>query len=260
MITILDKIIIEKKKEVTRFHESFRTLKHTVRPKISLIERVENASTLAVIAEFKRASPSKGIINNQRDPVLQAIQYEQNGATAVSVLTDSTFFKGSFEDLLKVRESLEIPILCKDFIIDRVQIDVAKQYGADVILLIASALSRSELLDLYLYASHQELEVLIEVHDEEDLEKALFVQPRLIGVNNRNLRTFEVNLNVTEKLAPVIRSHGAIVISESGIFNREDAQRVRDAGASGVLVGESLMRSQNLTNSISDLKIDIQKG
>lgn len=260
METILDRILFEKQKEV----KSLKEIKHPhlihEEKNLSFIKLLGEAQSLSVIAEFKRASPSKGDINIDLDPAMQAKLYEQNGASAISVLTDSTFFKGSFHDLKKVREAVEIPILCKDFIIDKVQIDLAKAHGATIILLIAAALSITKLGVLYEYAKQQNLEVLMEVHDEEDLEKALKIGPRLVGINNRNLKTFEVDLEVTKRLTPSIQSIGSFVISESGIFHRADAERVRDAGVNGVLVGEALMKSHDLHSSLKDLKVPLFKG
>ncbi|HYK71524.1 MAG TPA: indole-3-glycerol phosphate synthase TrpC [Pseudoneobacillus sp.] len=261
METILDRIIAEKRKELLGLKEINQVPISSNRENLfSLIKHIEKANELTVIAEFKRASPSKGDINIGVDPAHQAKLYEQNGAAAISVLTDSTFFKGSFQDLKAVRNAVDLPILCKDFIIDTIQIEIAKKYGANIILLIAAALSVIELEKLYQYAKLLNLEVLIEVHDEEDLEKALKVNPRLIGINNRNLKTFEVDLEATERLLPLIQPTGAFVISESGIFNKYDAERVRDAGAKGILVGESLMKSKSLSQSFKELIVPFAKG
>lgn len=259
MGTILERILDEKRKEVKKLKELKRKelMKETT---YSLIQQLEQAKTLSVIAEFKRASPSKGDINIHLNPAEQAKNYSDNGAAAISVLTDATFFKGSFHDVRLVREAVDIPILCKDFIIDQVQIDLAKENGANIILLIAAALTSSELSALYQYAKHQNLEVLMEVHNEADLEKAFEIGPKIIGINNRDLKTFEVDLEVTERLSPSIRAFGSYVISESGIFTNKDAKRVSAAGASGVLVGEALMRSGDLTTSMKDLMVPNLKG
>jgi len=259
METILERILFEKRKEIKSLKELKRIglQKETT---YSLIKQLEQANTLSVIAEFKRASPSKGDINIHLNPAEQAKHYSENGAAAISVLTDATFFKGSFHDLRLVREAVDIPILCKDFMIDQVQIDLAKENGANIILLIAAALTPSELRKLYEYAIQQNLEVLMEVHDEADLEKACKVGPKVIGINNRNLKTFEVDLTVTERLAPSIQSFGSYVISESGIFTNTDAKRVSVVGASGVLVGEALMRSGDLATSMKDLMVPNLRG
>ncbi|HLO11836.1 MAG TPA: indole-3-glycerol phosphate synthase TrpC [Pseudoneobacillus sp.] len=255
MGTILERILAEKKMEIKNLKELDRLTYSTFENDYSLIKHLELEDRLTVIAEYKRASPSKGNINITVDPVRQAKLYQQNGAAAISVLTDSSFFKGSFQDLKAVRESVNIPILCKDFIIDNVQIDFAKAFGANIILLIAAALTANQLMELYDYAKQKNLEVLVEVHDEADLEKALLCHPRLVGINNRNLKTFEVNLEVTERLIPFMQSFSGFIVSESGIFSRSDAQRVRNAGVNAVLVGEALMKSKNLSKSIHDLRV-----
>jgi indole-3-glycerol phosphate synthase len=254
METILDRIIVEKQKEIENLKEIVRQTPN-LEKNFSLVNHLKDANTLSIIAEFKRASPSKGDINPNLNPAEQAKKYEQYGAAAISVLTDSTFFKGSFKDLKIVRDSVNLPILCKDFIIDQVQIDIAKEHGANIILLIAAALPLAELHDLYQYAKQQNLEVLLEVHDEEDLEKALIIGPQLYGINNRNLKTFEVNVDVTQRLSPIIQSVGGLIISESGIFNQLDATKVRDAGAHGVLVGEALMKSEDLATNMKELMV-----
>jgi indole-3-glycerol phosphate synthase len=260
MGTILEQILSQKKIEVKRLKEmDLDTTYSANNQNYSLIRHLQKEESLAVIAEFKRASPSKGSINLSLDPASQAKSYEQGGAAAISVLTDAHFFKGSFHDLNAVREAVNLPILCKDFIIDKIQIDFAKYYGANIILLIAAALTKAELADLNSYAKLHDLEVLVEVHGEEDLDKALSIRPQLIGINNRNLKTFEVDLEVTERLAPIIQSSDTLIISESGIFSRNDALRVRKAGANGVLVGEALMRSENLPSSFKELRVQLIK-
>lgn len=260
MSTILDRIILEKQKEVKKLKESYSISSSENIKTYSLIDHLEKANNLAVIAEFKRASPSKGDINIHLDPAKQAKLYEQNGAAAISVLTDTTFFKGSFHDLMVVREAVDIPILCKDFIIDPIQIDLAKESGANIILLIAAALTTTELANLYEYANLKNLEVLMEIHDEEELEKALKIGPNLFGINNRDLKTFEVDLGVTERLTPLIKSYGGFVISESGIFTRDDAEKVSHVGVDGILVGESLMRSQDLASHLQSLMVPSLRG
>lgn len=191
------------------------------------------------------------------DPVKQATQYKQAGAAAISVLTDEPFFNGSMDDLRAVREAVDVPILCKDFIIDPVQIDHAKAAGANIILLIVAALSKEQFTELYNYATSLDLEVLCEVHNEEELKSALEVDPEIIGINNRNLKTFEVDLGTTEKLASLLTKQNAILISESGMKTKEDVIRAADAGANVVLVGETLMRSDNVDETFKQLKIPL---
>lgn len=260
METILDRIIDQKKKELSGYRESLKNGLKTEKPKRSFIEKLRNAEEISIIAEYKRASPSKGIINENVKPEEQAKLYESFGASAVSVLTDQTFFKGSFADLRAVREVVDLPILCKDFIIDPVQIQLASANGADIILLIVAALEEQKLEDLYQFASSQGLEVLVEVHNMEELEKAIKLGAKIIGVNNRNLKTFQVNLEVTEKLASTARNSGAFLISESGIHHQSDVDRVRKAGANGILVGESLMKSPDVKQSFLDFRLPLVGG
>jgi indole-3-glycerol phosphate synthase len=257
--TILDRIIQEKRKEVQNLRAE-NLLKIETTPKRSLIQKLQEAEDIAIISEFKRASPSKGIINDGIEPAQQAVCYEQSGASAISVLTDSTFFKGSFSDLKAVREVVNLPILCKDFMIDSSQIDMASKNGADIILLIVAALDEITLGNLYRYARGLDLEVLVEVHNQAELEIALKLGAQLIGVNNRDLKTFTVSLETTETLAKSIKDAGAFLISESGIHKKEDVERVRNAGANGILVGEALMKSSDLTQAFQDFKLPLAGG
>lgn len=258
MATILEQIIAEKKKEVVLLQQVHQIVQDIKRPKRSFIQRLQTATELSIIAEFKRASPSKGIINTAVDPAQQASIYEQAGASAISVLTDSPFFKGSFADLKAVREQVELPLLCKDFIIDSIQVDMAAAHGADLILLIVAALGEEQLVELYHYAASKGLEVLVEVHNLAELEVAVKTGAQLIGVNNRDLKTFHVSLEVTEQLAPIVKQSGAYLISESGIHKQGDAERVRNAGARGVLVGEALMISQDVRESFLNLRLPLK--
>lgn len=259
MATILDKIIAEKQIEVEKLKKLGPFPCITSHKKRSFISNLSSAVEVAIIAEFKRASPSKGDINIGLDPKTQAKHYEDGGANAVSVLTDSSFFKGSYEDLQAVRESIDLPILCKDFIIDQIQIDLAKKSGADLILLIAAALNEEKLKYLYEYALSLDLEVLMEVHNKEEVSKVLKTGNRLIGVNNRNLKTFEVSLETTEELAPMIKTEGCYLISESGIKNVNDVNRVIRAGANGILVGETFMKHSDLSSALKEMKRPLQE-
>lgn len=259
METILDRIIQQKQKEVIKLREATLAKSKNIR-KRSFIEKLQNSEEIAVIAEFKRASPSKGIINNGIAPQEQAIIYENSGAKAISVLTDETFFKGSYSDLRAVRDVVDIPVLCKDFIIDTCQIDHADINGADLILLIVAALDEKLLKYLFQYAKNLDLEVLVEVHNLKELETALKTGAKLIGVNNRDLRTFSVSLEITETLASTIKASGAYLISESGIHHPEDVERVRKAGANGILVGEALMKSKDIKQALSDFRLPLVGG
>lgn len=260
MATILDVILSEKKLEIERYKKMTDTNVSNEHMVTSFLNVLEKAKEIAIIAEFKRASPSKGEINMDTDAKEQAIAYINYGADAVSVLTDNRFFKGNFSDLEAVRQGINAPILCKDFIIDSLQIDMAKNAGANIILLIVAAMNEEKLIELYQYAKKRELEVLIEVHNEEELNVALKTGAKLIGVNNRDLKTFEVDLAVTEKLGPLVKRSGAYLISESGIKTIEDVRRVVKAGANGILVGETFMRSDDLQETFRELKLPIQRS
>lgn len=255
--TILDQIISRKKIEAESWKRKGTNNKEPKFKTRSLISKLRGAKELAIISEFKRASPSKGDINLQLKPDEQARQYMEAGASAISVLTDEAGFKGTFADLEIVRQAVDIPILCKDFIIDSVQIDLARNSGADIILLIAAALDKRSLAELFNYAQSQGMECLVEIHDEADLEKAASIQAPLIGINNRNLRTFEVNIENTEMLGPLVKSTGASLISESGMKTTEDVRRAANSGADGILVGETFMTSSNIKKVFTDFRIPI---
>ncbi|HEX6594328.1 MAG TPA: indole-3-glycerol phosphate synthase TrpC [Bacillota bacterium] len=258
-MTILQDILNKKRQEVAQLNEhhfqSVETNKHV--PKIT--DTFRNSQSMNIIAEIKRASPSKGIINATVDPVQRAKQYEALGADAISVLTDQTFFKGSMADLVAVRKAVDLPILCKDFIIDPIQIDQAHAAGATIILLIAAALSKKEFTELYHYATKKGLEVLSEVHDEEEMNFVLDLNVPIIGINNRNLKTFTVNLATTKKLATLAANSEAIIVSESGLKTSDDVRQVEKYGANTILVGETLMRSYDLQQTMTELRVPICK-
>lgn len=260
MATILDKIIAEKRIEVAMLKEQQPNFPAGQQKNRSFLEKLQKGEELAIIAEFKRASPSKGDINIGKDPQEQASSYIEYGADAISVLTDTPFFKGTIEDLAAVREAVDAPILCKDFVIDEIQIERAEAAGANLILLIAAALEEERLKELYSYAAAKGLEVLMEVHNEEELEKALKTDAKIIGVNNRDLKTFTVDLAVTERLAPKVKAAGAFLISESGIKTEEDIERVLKAGANGILVGEAFMMADNLESLLKVMKQPLNKA
>lgn len=257
-MTILQEILEVKYKEVEQLKKEPKVVvKRPNRP--SLFEKLKQVDQLQVIAEMKRASPSKGMIREGANPVVQGKRYEESGAACISVLTDTTFFKGSFDDLQDVAEAVGTPLLCKDFMVDRVQIDRAKAAGASVILLIVAALDDETLATLHAYALSEGLEVLVEVHDVEELTRALAIDAKLIGVNNRDLKTFTVDLQRTEEVAAVFPFHeNRVLISESGIVDAKDAERVGKAGAKAVLVGESLMRSESVEEALRALQIELQ--
>lgn len=259
-MTILDQIIDHKKTELPALKANAPQFETTVKKRPSLYETLIHANHLQVISEMKRASPSKGDIATHIDPVTQATQYEKAGAACISVLTETKYFKGCYADLNAVANAVNIPVLCKDFIIDEVQIDYAKAAGASVILLIVAALTDEVLARLHRYATANELEVLVEVHDLQELDRALAIDARIIGVNNRNLKTFEVDLKQTETIARAFNRNDIAFISESGIWNEQDAALVASYGAKAVLVGESLMRSGNVVADLQSLQIELKVG
>jgi indole-3-glycerol phosphate synthase len=241
----LEEILQTKRKEIDLLRPHFEELRrrgllrNDFRSLRSALRRPDEKT--AVLAEIKKASPSAGIIAPSFDPVKIALTYEISGADAVSVLTDEQFFDGRIDYLAKVRETISRPILRKDFILDEVQVLQSAAAGADAILLIVAALSQEELLGLRDAASRCQLEALIEVHTLEEVDRALDAGAEIIGINNRDLNTFAVDLSVTEQLSEEVPS-GVVLISESGIKTAEDIQRVAACGVDAVLVGEALMR------------------
>jgi indole-3-glycerol phosphate synthase len=197
---------------------------------------------LAVVAEVKRASPSRGPIHIDLDPIALAARYEGAGAAAISVLTEPRHFLGSLEDLRRVRQTVDVPVLRKDFLVDLVQIWEARAAGADAVLLIVAALDDAMLADLLALTHATGMEALVEVHNEVEVERARAAGARVFGVNNRDLGTFEVDLSTAERLAALL-TEVPVTVAESGIWTRADARRMRAAGFDAVLVGESLVRS-----------------
>ncbi|WP_316569932.1 indole-3-glycerol phosphate synthase TrpC [Neobacillus sp. YIM B06451] len=252
METILHKILVEKEKEVALLKEKGVNLYESLPKRKTFIQKLKQDKNIAIIAEYKRASPSRGLINGNIGPGEQAKMYELAGATAISVLTDQKFFNGSFDDLKEVRSAVDLPLLCKDFIIDELQIDHAYQAGADIILLIVAALTETRLQSLKTYAESLGLEVLVEIHNEEELAIAEQAGAKLIGINNRDLRTFEVSLNTTTELGPRVLASGACLISESGMKTAADARLAASAGAQGLLIGQTLMESGNLEEGLRE--------
>jgi indole-3-glycerol phosphate synthase len=205
-----------------------------------------------VIAEVKKGSPSKGVIRADFDPLEIARIYQDNGATCLSVLTDEHFFLGHLAYLAQIREQVSLPLLRKDFIFDPYQIYQARAAGADAILLIAAMLDLGQLREFTAIARELFLDVLLEVHDERELETALKTDCRMIGINNRNLRTFEVDIATSERLAAQI-PEGRIIVAESGITRREEIVRLMENGVQAFLIGESLMREDNIGEKLREL-------
>jgi indole-3-glycerol phosphate synthase len=207
----------------------------------------------AIIAEVKRASPSKGLIRADFDPVAVARAYAAHGAAAVSVLTDERFFHGRLDYLPAIRAAMPLPLLEKDFVIDSFQLAEARAYGADAILLIVAALPCELLASFHAAAKELGLDVLVEVHDEHELEVASRVTPQLLGINNRDLHTFHTTLETTERLMRKVPA-GCTVVAESGIESRADIERLLRAGARAVLVGETLMRAADPGAKLDELR------
>ena len=251
MESYLDKIIETKTKviELQKSSFSIEDIKNQLeeifpsRGFISAIESKNKSNEVSVIAEIKKASPSKGIIRDQFNPVEIAKQYEEGGATCLSVLTDEEYFQGSLDYLKEIRESVDIPLLRKDFIIDEYQIYQSKVYGADCILLIVSALSDSQLKKFKDTAEGLGLDVLVEIHNEEELKRIIPLNFSLIGINNRNLSTFEVNLETTKRLSADLKDK--LIVSESGIKTKDDIAQIISYEVMNFLVGESFMRADD---------------
>lgn len=248
-MNILDKILQHKVKEVDerKRHQPVKSLEQSkffARQTISLKEYVQRKDKSGIITEFKRRSPSKGDINFHASVKDTTMGYAQAGASALSVLTDMEFFGGSVDDLMTARSYNAIPILRKDFTIDEYQIIEAKSIGADAILLIAAALEPKRLKQLSAFAKTLSLEVLLEVHDGEELKASLDAQADLLGVNNRSLKTFEVSIEVSKQLAPYIPKN-AVKVSESGISDVKTILELRKYGYEGFLMGENFMKSND---------------
>jgi indole-3-glycerol phosphate synthase len=214
---------------------------------------IDSKDTLAVISEVKKASPSAGVIAEDFDPLIVAQDYAAAGADAISVLTDEKFFQGHLSFLSQIRQCVDLPLLRKDFIIHETQVWEAVIAGADAILLIVAALEQDELVHLLDIAGRCQLDVLVEVHDLAEMERALDTETNLIGINNRNLKSFEVSLESTEQLSQEV-GPDLVLVSESGILNGEDARRVHGWGADAILVGEALMRASDKTAKMAELK------
>jgi len=261
---ILEKIVWEKDREVAAARDRVpldqlkRQVAELPAPRDFVAALRAACRKPAVIAEVKKASPSKGVIREDFDPELIAKGYAAGGASCLSVLTDKPFFQGGFDVLVKVRQVVELPLLCKDFILSPYQLYQARAAGADAALLIAAILTDVDMAYLLKVARSLGLAVLVEVHDAAELERVLALDGvQLIGINNRNLATFDTDLATTEQLTAQygdqIRAKGALLVSESGLLSRDDLDRVQSAGADAVLVGESLMRQPDVTAALEAL-------
>lgn len=247
-MNILDRIVIDKRKEVDLKKSIIPAsqLESSVlfnRPTISLANRLRESSS-GIIAEHKRRSPSKAVINQKNSVSEVALGYQSAGASGMSVLTDGKYFGGSLDDLLLARASVQIPLLRKEFIIDEYQLLEAKAYGADIILLIAAILTKSEIKTLSEFAKGLNLEVLLEVHNEEELRKSIMPSLDMLGVNNRNLKSFEVSLETSKNLSKLI-PNDFVKVSESGISSTEAIKELRPYGYQGFLIGENFMKTEH---------------
>ena len=261
---ILEKIVWAKDREVDAARERvpLQTLNRQIEdlpPTRDFLAALREAHVQpAVIAEVKKASPSKGVIREDFDPVAIAKAYAAGGARCLSVLTDKTFFQGGFDVLVEVRQAVDLPLLCKEFVLSPYQLFQARAAGADAVLLIAAILTDQDLQYLKKAAAALSLDVLVEVHDASELERVLNLGGfPLIGINNRDLASFETDLSTTEQLmerfGDRLQDQGALLVSESGLFDRSDLDRVKAAGADAVLVGEALMRQQDVQSALSNL-------
>ena len=266
MTNILETIVEQKKREVAKLPARLiaagdlrdAMLEHGERR--DFIDALKNPrhGDIALIAEVKKASPSAGVICQDFDPVRIAKEYEAAGASCLSVLTDGKFFQGSLDYLRQIRAAVKLPLLRKDFIIDERQLLEAIEWGADAILLIVAILSDEQLATFHSLAVEAGLAALVEVHDEAELGRALKIGATLIGVNNRDLKTFKVDLATTERLAAKLVSsrttrHAPRLVTESGIHTRAEVERLKKCGANAILVGESLMRGGNIQEKVRAL-------
>jgi indole-3-glycerol phosphate synthase len=253
---ILERIVQHKIEEIKRKKAalSFRDLREWssgMKPRCDFKAAVDVRDG-AIIAEIKRSSPSRGRIREDFDHLAIARIYEGNGAAAISVITEHRYFEGQASFLLDIREKIGIPLLRKDFVVDPYQIYETILFGGDALLLIARILEFQQLRDFIDLSSEVGLATLVEIHDEDDLEKALSAGARIIGINNRDLATFEVDLGTSLRLAPLV-PEGVTVVSESGIRSRNDIERLMEAGIRAFLVGEALMMEGNIARKVREL-------
>ena len=264
-MNILDTIVAQKRIEVAALPErriaagdlSDAMLERSERRDFMAALRAPRRGDVALIAEVKKASPSAGVICPDFDPVRIAQDYEAAGASCLSVLTDEKFFQGSLDYLRQIRQAVKLPLLRKDFIIDERQILEAIEWGADAILLIVAILDDQQLRDYQAFASAAGLAALVEVHDEAELDRALAAGASLVGVNNRDLKTFKVDLGTTERLAAKLWAapggRNNMMVAESGIHTRADVERLRACGSGAILVGEALVRGGSIATKAGEL-------
>lgn len=257
MTDILEKIIAQKHQEIAEAESrrsalELRSQLPDAPPVRDFVEALQQAEDMGLIAEVKKASPSAGIIRDDFEPVAIAQTYAENGANCLSVLTDENFFQGHLSYLSQIRAAVKLPVLRKDFLIDPYQILEARVAGADCVLLIAECLDDEMLTALYAEALNLGMSALVEIYEPDNLERVLKLNPPMIGINNRNLRTFITDLDHTLKLSARIPDD-CLIISESGIRTRKDVQRLTSAGIGGMLVGETFMRSESIGKKVREL-------
>jgi indole-3-glycerol phosphate synthase len=257
---ILDEILQNKRIEIEgakRFYplELLSSQIEKTRAPKDFFEAIRPNERVKIIAEVKCASPSKGVFREDFNPVEISRSYMQGGASAISVLTDRRFFKGDLTHLRDVRNTVSIPLLRKDFIIDPYQIYEARVYGADAALLIAAALDKRAITELLSLTHSLGMNAIVEVHTEEELEKALLAEGRIIGINNRDLKTFDVNLGVSIRLSKLI-PNGKVVVSESGINSTEDIKRLKNEGIYTFLIGETFMKAADPGKELKTMLAD----
>jgi len=252
-MTILEKIILKTEENLKKDKsiEELLNIKREIKNVKSFLKSTDE-NRYRIIAEVKKASPSKGVIREDFNPIEIAKEYNEV-ADAISVLTEPFFFQGSLDYLKQISKFAKIPLLRKDFIIDIYQIAEAYNSGADFILLIAKALNKEKLQELYQFAKGIGLEVLFEIHDKEDLEKALFVGAEIIGFNHRDLKTFKMNMDLSKELIPLLPD-GVIKVAESGITDFETVKKLHKNGVDAFLVGEHFMRQNNIKKAVLELK------
>jgi indole-3-glycerol phosphate synthase len=255
MTNILADIVATKKEEVRRLRSDSTIHRGRIDEKRPFIDALAKAEGLGIIAEVKKASPSKGVISADFDPKVIAEKYGKGGATAISVLTDEKYFQGSLSYVTLVRETVSLPVLRKDFIIDPLQVRQSAAINADAMLLIAAILDPGQMEELYSAALELNLDPLMEIHSMKECERVLALSPppRCIGINNRDLATFKTDISLTLSIVGNI-PQGIVIISESGIQTHEHAEALQKAGVRGLLVGESLMRSSDPGELIKELK------
>jgi indole-3-glycerol phosphate synthase len=257
-MNILNEIIENKKEEIKNLKKRFSVSSYKgmglyEKEKISFTNKLSSGKNISLICEIKKASPSKGIIRNDFNHLQIADIYFENNIGAVSILTDKKFFKGDLVYLKEIAEIKQAPLLRKDFIIDEIQIYESKANGTDILLLIGELLSKPQITEFTLLAHEIGLEVLLEIHSEDQLDKIDFEKNNLLGINNRNLNDFSVSLETTSRLKRVI-PEGVFVVSESGISKKEDVRYLKKCGVNALLVGEYLMACSNIDTKIKELK------